>query len=174
MPRRCFVSNLQGLAFRLEYFVSCPCVPQEQIQANPLISFGAWVPANRSSATYSPIKKLLKAPLLPTTEYCTKHLRRTLQTLSKASYSPFFHAICNHSLSTSSSIHTKLPPILRHILYSVHAISPGILTLFCLGISSFSKVQIKYHLLPAGCLCQDTVVCSLSDVSIILLKTSPL
>jgi len=154
MPRRCFVSNLQGLAFRLEYFVSCPCVLQEQIQANPPISSGVWVPANRSSSTYSPTKQLLKAPLLPTTEYCTKHLRRTLQTFQKPAAAHIFMPFVIIPFPPPAPFILSYSLILRRILNSVHAISSGILTLFCLGISSFSKVQIKYHLLPAGCLCK--------------------
>lgn len=121
-----------GFAFRLEYFVSCPCILQEQIQANPPFFSGVWVPANRSSFIYSPTKMLLRAPLLPTTEDCTKHLRRTLQTLSNASCSLFFHALCDHSLSPSSCVHTKLLPNSQihpalcscHFIWNTNALLP--------------------------------------------------
>ena len=109
MTRRCFVSNCEGFTFRLECFVSCPRVLQEQIQASLPNSSVVWVPASWSSSTPSPINKPLKAPLLPTIEYYTKHLR-SLHTLSKASCSLLCPANCDHSSSTSSSIHTKPLP----------------------------------------------------------------
>lgn len=170
MPRRYFVSNLEVLPLGWNILCHVLAYSKNKFRQTLLsfLEFGSLLTGLPSSTLPQRcFWELRCSPLQKTVPNILEGLCKPFQTPAAAYFfMPF--VITPFPLPAAFILSYFL--ILRYILHSVHAISSGILTLFCLRISSFSKVSIKFCRFPM----QDRVVCSLSDVSTILLKILPL